>query len=96
MWPAVHEAPNSVVTGQLKQMVSPTIKTDSVRVNHSTKFPGIALAVKRRGVTPELYLRRSMLIIPGVTRVADLADVVKCIADIVLPYSTGVVASRES
>lgn len=95
MWPAVHEAPNSVVTGQLKQMVSPSIKTDSVRVNHSTKFPGIALAVKQRGVTPELYLRRSMLIIPGVTRTDELADVVNCITDIVSPYLTDDVHSKD-
>lgn len=88
LWPAVHEAPNTVVTGQFEHMVAPHIKTDSVRVNHSKKFPGIALAVKRKGVTPELYLKRSMIIIPGVTRSEQLNEVVGCITDIVQPYLT--------
>jgi len=90
LWPAVHEAPNSVVTGQLIHRVDDAIKQDSVRVNHSPKFPGIALSVKQNGITPELYLRRCMIIIPGVTRAKQLSDAVACIADIVAPFTTSI------
>lgn len=87
LWPAVHSAPNSVVTGQLTSSISPSIKKSSIHTNSSSKFPGIALSVKEPGVTPELYLRRSMVIIPGVTSPQQLSNVVKDISAITSPYS---------
>ena len=87
LWPAAQEAPNSVITGQLAFPISPTIKDDSVHVNYSTKFPGIAMSVSAPGVTPELYLRRSMIIIPGITSAAQLATVVADVEKIIKPYA---------
>jgi len=87
LWPAAQAAPNSVITGQLACRISPKIKDDSVNVNCSTKFPGIAISVSAKGVTPELYLRRSMIIIPGITSASQLATVVTDVEKIIAPFA---------
>jgi hypothetical protein len=89
VWPVAHASPNSVVTGRLSVVVNASIKT-SLRANHSSKFPGIALAVATPGVTPELYLRRGMVIIPGLTSAAQLIAVVDEINQIIAPHITTV------
>lgn len=86
MWPVVHSSPNSVVTGQLTELVGDSIKTE-LAANHSSKFPGIALSLPTQGVTPELYLRRGMVIIPGVTSAAQLSTVVAELSQLVAPHA---------
>jgi TATA-box binding protein (TBP) (component of TFIID and TFIIIB) len=83
--PVTHSSPNSVITGQLKEMVSEDVK-NSLFVNHSSKFPGIALNIETPGVTPELYLRRGMVIIPGVTSSAALTSAIQEIGILLKPY----------
>ena len=85
VWPSMMSVPNAVITGRLKQMVSAKIK-ESEKTNSSPKFPGIALRVPQNRVTPELYLRRCMLIVPGVTTAKTLHEVVASIEAIVAPY----------
>jgi hypothetical protein len=87
MWPVVHSSPNSVVTGQIVGTVSATIK-DELAANHSSKFPGIALSLPTQGVTPELYMRRGMVIIPGITSAAQLSTVVSELSQLVGPHVT--------
>jgi TATA-box binding protein (TBP) (component of TFIID and TFIIIB) len=85
VWPSMMSVPNAVITGRLKRMVSDEIKA-SEKTNSSPKFPGIALRVPEKRVTPELYLRRCMLIIPGVTSANVLHDVLGSVETIVAPY----------
>jgi hypothetical protein len=85
-WPAYLSSPNAVLTGQVAHVVKPTLKDDTVNVNHSAKFPGIAIAIAEPGVTPELYLRRSMLITPGVTSPTQFARVLDNIATVIRPH----------
>ena len=86
IWPAVHSSPNAVVTGALTAPVSPAIKNETALVNFSNKFPGIALTVTAKSVTPELYLKRGMVIIPGITSSEQLNTVVGEIGSIVSKY----------
>lgn len=81
LWPSMHAAPNAVLTGRLKYKVDDSIKTHPL-TNYSSKFPGIALRVSHKGVTPELYLRKSMIIIPGVTEAVATVRVIEDIVDI--------------
>jgi hypothetical protein len=81
LWPSMHSAPNAVLTGRLNYAVSDAVKTHPL-TNHSSKFPGIALRVSRKGVTPELYLRKSMVIIPGITDATSAACVLNDIVNI--------------
>jgi TATA-box binding protein (TBP) (component of TFIID and TFIIIB) len=81
-----HQSPNSVVTGKLVHNVSAAIKHNNIDVNYSNKFPGIALNINTVGVTPELYLKRGMVILPGITSSAQLRAVVAEVATIIAPY----------
>ena len=85
VYPVTHSSPNAVVTGQLRYRISEDIKT-SLKANHSSKFPGIALAIATPGVTPELYLRRGMVIIPGITSSASLVRAIAEIDEVIAPY----------
>jgi hypothetical protein len=85
-WPAYLSSPNAVLTGQVAHVVLPTLKNDTINVNHSTKFPGIAIAIAEPGVTPELYLRRGMLIAPGVTSPGQFARVLDNIDTVIRPH----------
>lgn len=84
-----HQAPNSVITGKLAFDVDPAIKTDAFVGNCSPKFPGIALLLKNNikpRCTPELYLRKGMVIMPGITTAAQLVEVIKEIGVLLEPY----------
>ena len=85
IWPSIISVPNAVITGRLKHKVSTSIKSSEF-ANSSTKFPGIALRVPQERVTPELYLRRNMLIIPGITTAESMVNVITSIESIVEPH----------
>lgn len=85
VWPTMMSVPNAVITGRLRRNVLPTVKASEM-TNSSSKFPGIALRVPQPRVTPELYLRRCILIMPGITAANVLHDVVASIEEIVAPY----------
>lgn len=85
-WPAYFSSPNAVLTGQTRLAVQDTIKTDTVRVNFSPKFPGLALAIGAKGVTPELYLRRGMIIVPGITGISQFDTAVDEVTNIIAPH----------
>lgn len=85
IWPSIISVPNAVITGRLKKPVLESIK-QSEFTNSSSKFPGIALRVPQLRVTPELYLRRNMLIIPGITTAESMHNVVNSIEEIVEKY----------
>jgi len=86
LWPVIHSSPNSVITGQLKHCISPSIKTE-LATTHSSKFPGIAISlVNTTGVTPEMYLRKGMIIIPGITSAAQLSTVVDELSALISPH----------
>jgi hypothetical protein len=87
LWPVVHSSPNSVVTGEINGVVAESIKAE-LAANHSSKFPGIALSLPTKGVTPELYLRRGMVIMPGITSAVQLSDVVAELSKLVGPHVT--------
>lgn len=86
MWPAHHSSPNCVVTGQINTQISDSIKEDTLHVNYSNKFPGIALAINVPKVTPELYLRKGKIIIPGIVNCEQLQDATTQIGAIVSPH----------
>lgn len=81
LWASAHSAPNTVVTARLNYTVGASVKKDS-KSNYTDKFPGIALQVSCNSITPELYLRKSMVIIPGITRAADCVQALDEIIDI--------------
>jgi hypothetical protein len=87
MWPSIHSAPNMVVTGQLKTFISPKVRND-ILCNCTDKFPGIALNVSMKGCTPQLFLKRSMVTIPGLTSAHQLKVAVERISAILAPYVT--------
>ena len=86
IWSSSMSVPNAVITGRLRYPVNESIKSSEF-TNHSSKFPGIALRVNEARVTPELYLRRSMIIIPGLTSSKSLHNVLQNVEKIVEPYS---------
>ena len=86
IWPSSMSVPNAVITGRLEKPICSTIKSSEF-TNHSSKFPGIALRVKELRVTPELYLRRNMIIMPGITSSQSFFNVLKNIEEIVEPHT---------
>lgn len=86
LWPSHYSCPNMVISGQISGRVAPTIKADVENVNYSSKFPGIALKVDEEKVTPELFLARGKIIIPGVTSVQQLIRGVQQIETIIQPH----------
>ena len=88
MWPAYFSSPNAVMTGQTTRTVAATIKQDTIHVNFSPKFPGLALAISPPGVTPELYLRRGMIIVPGITSTTQFKQAITEISNIIEPHLT--------
>lgn len=86
-WPSMISAPNMVVTGQFTEKISAGIKKDD-RVTWSTKFPGIAVTTPY-GSTPELYLRQSRFIVPGVVSASQLAQILRVMVDLFETYRTG-------
>jgi len=89
IWPSSMSVPNAVITGRLKNPVNASIKTSEF-TNYSSKFPGIALRVRENRVTPELYLRRNMIIIPGITSSQSLNNVINNIEEIVEKHTIAV------
>jgi len=87
VFPVTHSSPNAVITGKLKYKVKEEIKT-CLLANFSSKFPGIALSIDTPGVTPELYIRKGMVIIPGITSSQSLIQAVHEIEKIILPFQT--------
>jgi hypothetical protein len=87
VFPVTHSSPNAVITGKLKYKVGDAVK-GSLLANFSDKFPGIALTINTPGVTPELYIRKGMVIIPGITSSESLIQAVREIKEIILPFQT--------
>jgi TATA-box binding protein (TBP) (component of TFIID and TFIIIB) len=87
VFPVIHSSPNAVITGRLKFKVAESIK-HSLFANFSNKFPGIALTIATPRVTPELYIKRGMVIIPGITTSASLCQAVREIKEIIAPHQT--------
>ena len=86
IWPSHYSCPNVVLTGQINCNVADTIKDDVANVNHTAKFPGIALKVDESKVTPELFLSRGKIIIPGITGVHQLQKTMIQIERILKPH----------
>lgn len=85
-WLSSIRAPNMVISGQLKCSISPEIINDPA-CTKTSKFPGIQIAVPEHlNSTPELYLKRSTFIIPGVTSPAQLAEILRSLVGIYSKY----------
>ena len=86
IWPSHYSCPNVVLTGQISSAIAESIKDDVANVNYTAKFPGIALKVDESKVTPELFLSRGKIIIPGITGVKQLQKTVSQIERILKPH----------
>ena len=85
-WLSSIQAPNMVISGQLACKISPDIAKDPA-CTKTSKFPGIQIAVPEHlNSTPELYLKQSTFIIPGVTSPKQLADILRCVVAIYRRY----------
>lgn len=68
-WPVSLDTNNLVVNGQFVDPIPPNITSNFRRAGHSSKYPGIALRFEGMQCTPEVYMKRSTFIVPGVTQV---------------------------
>lgn len=85
-WLSAIQAPNMVISGQFKHMISHTIANDPA-CTKTSKFPGIQITVPSHlNSTPELYLKRSTFIVPGVTSPNQLAEILRCVVAIYAKY----------
>ena len=85
-WLSAIQAPNMVVSGQLECIISDTIIKDPA-CTKTPKFPGIQIAVPEHlNSTPELYLKKSTFIIPGVTSPAQLDEILCCVVALYKKY----------
>ena len=85
-WHTAVDNPNMVISGQFKHMISHTIANDPA-CTKTSKFPGIQITVPSHlNSTPELYLKRSTFIVPGVTSPNQLAEILRCIVAIYAKY----------
>ena len=73
IWPSAACIPNSVYAGQFNNQVSESFK-NAPCATYTTKFPGIAvdLSIPEK-VTPELFLKASKFILPGVKTASTLS-----------------------
>ena len=85
-WIGAATIPNSVFTGQFVCDVSPAFKNDSA-ATYTSKFPGIAINLNiDEKITPELFLRRSKFIIPGIKTAHALSRAADALVSVVQPY----------
>jgi hypothetical protein len=86
MWPAAISTPNAVLTGQFVSPINPSFKHHA-KATCSNRFPGISVQLPEQAggdrVTPELFLKDSKWILPGVrsapgafNALAELVDIV--------------------
>ena len=87
-WLSAIQAPNMVVSGQLRCYISPDVIQDPA-CTKTPKFPGIQVAVPEHlNSTPELYLKKSTFIIPGITSPAQLAEILSHLTALYRKYKT--------
>ena len=85
-WLSAVSIPNSVYCGQFRYAVDIKIRTSSF-ATYTSKFPGIAIALDMEDkVTPELFLKASKFIIPGIKNKSMLISAVNRLIEIVGPY----------
>ena len=88
VWPSSANIPNSVYAGQFTEKIDEQFKTAGC-ATHTSKFPGIAVALPLDAkVTPELFLKDSKFILPGVKTAHVLVSALAALADAALPYAT--------
>lgn len=82
IWPSAASIPNSVYAGQFTARVNQSFKAASC-ATHTTKFPGIAvnLSIPEK-VTPELFLKASKFILPGVKTASTLSAALTSLAEL--------------
>lgn len=87
-WASAAAVPNSVYSGQFAEPVSPSFRTAAC-ATFTSKFPGIAVTLPIRDrITPELFLKDSKFIIPGVKSPEALASALETFAAATLPHCT--------
>jgi len=85
-WLSAIQAPNMVISGKLACAISEDIVNDPA-CTKTSKFPGIQVAVPEHlNSTPELYLKRSTFIVPGVTSPNQLAQILRALIAIYSKY----------
>ena len=86
VWIGAATIPNSVFTGQFAYTVKDSFKAD-VQSTYTSKFPGIAVALGiQEKITPEVFLRRSKFILPGIKTAQSLAKASTALIHAVKPY----------
>ena len=80
MWPMAVSMPNSVWSGQFNTSIDRCVLDHSV-ATHSDRFPGISLNFQNTNITskitPELFLKESKWIVPGVKDIVSLFNIVQ-------------------
>lgn len=88
VWPSSASIPNSVYAGQFAQKIGDSFKS-SVAATYTSKFPGIAVTLPiPEKVTPEVFLKASKFILPGVKTASVLVEALSSLATIASPHCT--------
>jgi hypothetical protein len=86
VWPSASSIPNSVYTGQFKRRVNASFRSSSA-ATYTSKFPGIAVTLPTTAkITPELFLKESKFILPGIKNEAALCSTLLALREIALPH----------
>ena len=86
VWPSAASIPNSVYAGQFVGQVGPAFKHASC-ATYTTKFPGIAVSLPiPEKVTPELFLKASKFILPGVKTASVLSAALESLSDLTADF----------
>ena len=86
VWIGAATVPNSVFSGQFANMIEGSLKLDSC-ATFTSKFPGIAIALPTPDkITPEVFLRRSKFIIPGIKSPESIAECTNWLVSAVQPH----------
>lgn len=86
VWPSASSIPNSVYTGQFRRRVLPSFRSSS-SATFTSKFPGIAVTLPlAEKITPELFLKDSKFILPGIKTERALCDTLLALRQIAAPH----------
>lgn len=85
-WLSAISIPNSVYCGQFRHPIDTKIRESSF-ATYTSKFPGIAIALDMDDkITPELFLKASKFIVPGIKNQYMLITAIERLVEIVSPY----------
>jgi hypothetical protein len=88
VWPSLASIPNTVYAAQFINCIDPMFK-NAPCATHTSKFPGIAIELSMVDkVTPELFLKASKFILPGVKTADVLGKALESLVSLTKDYTS--------